>query len=136
MRQGKTFLSTQFRVSIHAPAWGATKRIYAIADLLLFQSTHPHGVRRGSQYLRAPTHAFQSTHPHGVRRASLASLSMMMLFQSTHPHGVRPSLNTDVILAADVSIHAPAWGATGKYKLGFMFCVVSIHAPAWGATGR
>ena len=34
----------------------------------------------------------------------------------------------------DVSIHAPAWGATcWRWLLG-AFHVVSIHAPAWGAT--
>ena len=33
-----------------------------------------------------------------------------------------------------VSIHAPAWGATGMYYLTISDGVVSIHAPAWGAT--
>ena len=35
-----------------------------------------------------------------------------------------------------ISIHAPAWGATGMIledEIGFL---ISIHAPAWGATGR
>ena len=33
-----------------------------------------------------------------------------------------------------VSIHAPAWGATGKYAIISWAYNVSIHAPAWGAT--
>ena len=33
-----------------------------------------------------------------------------------------------------VSIHAPAWGATPFYKPLQLFKRVSIHAPAWGAT--
>ena len=33
-----------------------------------------------------------------------------------------------------VSIHAPAWGATGGYNLYGCCTRVSIHAPAWGAT--
>ena len=34
----------------------------------------------------------------------------------------------------NVSIHAPAWGATGGVKITFVAGYVSIHAPAWGAT--
>ena len=33
-----------------------------------------------------------------------------------------------------VSIHAPAWGATGSYDCSGYASSVSIHAPAWGAT--
>ncbi len=33
-----------------------------------------------------------------------------------------------------VSIHAPAWGATGLTKDMSICETVSIHAPAWGAT--
>ena len=36
--------------------------------------------------------------------------------------------------AETVSIHAPAWGATGKTSIGRKIFGVSIHAPAWGAT--
>ena len=36
---------------------------------------------------------------------------------------------------SDISIHAPAWGATLVLELrGFFRGVISIHAPAWGAT--
>ena len=34
----------------------------------------------------------------------------------------------------DVSIHAPAWGATPSKTAKLVKTVVSIHAPAWGAT--
>ena len=34
----------------------------------------------------------------------------------------------------DVSIHAPAWGATNWIRGVDSFTNVSIHAPAWGAT--
>ena len=33
-----------------------------------------------------------------------------------------------------VSIHAPAWGATGMLAYAGRPMAVSIHAPAWGAT--
>ena len=32
-------------VSIHAPVWGATSSGYATSTMLMFQSTHPCGVR-------------------------------------------------------------------------------------------
>ena len=36
-------------VSIHAPAWGATSQECRVRFRLMFQSTHPHGVRRLSR---------------------------------------------------------------------------------------
>jgi len=35
---------------------------------------------------------------------------------------------------AEVSIHAPAWGATAFRLRDVLQYIVSIHAPAWGAT--
>ena len=55
-------------VSIHAPAWGATRCERWRADSLP---------------------AFQSTHPRGVRREESAEMTLRTLFQSTHPRGVR-----------------------------------------------
>ena len=78
----------------------------------MFQSTHPHGVRR-TRGLYLHRHAqFQSTHPHGVRRLGKTGIDITQGFnprthmgcdrtgdtqtelcggfQSTHPHGVRP----------------------------------------------
>ena len=34
-----------------------------------------------------------------------------------------------------ISIHAPAWGATGNGRYYMARICISIHAPAWGATG-
>ncbi|EEX75948.1 hypothetical protein SELSPUOL_02676 [Selenomonas sputigena ATCC 35185] len=34
----------------------------------------------------------------------------------------------------EISIHAPAWGATPEMKLLYDSIKISIHAPAWGAT--
>ena len=34
----------------------------------------------------------------------------------------------------DISIHAPAWGATIANKILPLVQEISIHAPAWGAT--
>ena len=79
------------RISIHAPARGATPASAAFSgDSLRFQSTHPRGVRRNGNETGIAAIAFQSTHPRGVRLA---------------PHIVRAGLS-------DISIHAPARGAT------------------------
>ena len=56
-------------------------------------------------------------------------------FQSTHPRGVRRGRPGNVHRDDSVSIHAPAWGATGRTGQGRAGkYLVSIHAPAWGAT--
>ena len=55
-------------VSIHAPSRGATlPSKQAIMLYGMFQSTHPHGVRRGCWSKKPIGSMFQSTHPHGVR---------------------------------------------------------------------
>ena len=121
-------------VSIHAPAWGATNLKQQNVFNIMFQSTHPHGVRLNLVV------AFEDG----------------KAFQSTHPHGVRPITRLQKDISRYVSIHAPAWGATNRRKTRAwsftcfnprtrMGCdrasvnamvgdYVSIHAPAWGAT--
>ena len=79
-------------VSIHAPTWGAT---YANAN-------------------NASSNSFQSTLPHGERQASAA---FSIGFSCFNP---RSHMGSDVIEEIiersnlEVSIHAPAWGATPK----------------------
>ena len=55
-------------------------------------------------------------------------------FQSTLPHGERPPLDGLNHPVGDISIHAPAWGATGYDYAETDDLLISIHAPAWGAT--
>ena len=55
---------------------------------------------------------FQSTHPRGVRRLTDSCLMTRLSFQSTHPRGVRPDVYEDFEEFLDISIHAPARGAT------------------------
>ena len=105
-------ISIDAKISIHAPAWGATCQAgaYPLRGMV-FQSTHPHGVRRIRYLDRRPArrisnHApawgatlfnaaaalivqFQSTHPHGVRLLYAKTSFAITKFQSTHPHGVR-----------------------------------------------
>ena len=56
------------KVSIHAPARGATERNLITAESAKFQSTHPHGVRLKVSIFPLLAYQFQSTHPHGVRQ--------------------------------------------------------------------
>ena len=102
-----------FDVSIHAPAWGAT-----IEDLRHAAEPRP----------------FQSTHPRGVRHQLSKRDAQLFLFQSTHPRGVRRGKDARSRHSINVSIHAPAWGATHHLGQESWKGQVSIHAPAWGAT--
>jgi len=86
---GVRMLDNMSPISIHAPARGATSGIPHSTHFLLFQSTHPHGVRRSSQrppcrhqYFnpRTRTGCDFSRHDYPITSYS---------FQSTHPHGVR-----------------------------------------------
>ena len=105
---------------------------------LQFQSTHPHGVRLSPSLVRIDVKKFQSTHPHGVRLGSEGRQGLhQRQFQSTHPHGVRPSPDGGFKLNNTlVSIHAPTRGATTTLVV--VLCIfilgVSIHAPTRGAT--
>ena len=99
-------------ISIHAPQWGATTADEVVAlSKMLFQSTHPSGVRPFLFGGLPQRHEFQSTHPSGVRPCGLAPVTgaryfnprtpvgcdvgplatapVRHQFQSTHPSGVR-----------------------------------------------
>ena len=77
------------RVSIHAPVWGATDVSSDDRDRMMFQSTHPCGVRpQGSRY-GADVERFNPRTRVGCDRYFGAEL-----------------------VALGVSIHAPVWGAT------------------------
>jgi len=78
-----------------------------------FQSTHPRGVRQNSTRVPVAVQRFQSTHPRGVRRLlQIGGVDYRLGFQSTHPRGVRQKGHIYRIDEINVSIHAPARGAT------------------------
>ena len=77
---------------------------------------------------------FQSTHPHGVRRMDDAQPKTCYCFNPRTRMGCDFSASYDVYKSGNVSIHAPAWGATLLTKWRQTRAIVSIHAPAWGAT--
>ena len=142
-------------VSIHAPVWGATtcgtiKR--HIGDC--FNPRTRVGCDTNGA-CKTWAVMFQSTHPCGVRHGTGCTYGKDGWFQSTHPCGVRLCQCVLCNLSALVSIHAPVWGATISFEHDFTkasfnprtrvgcdifvittagFNIVSIHAPVWGAT--
>ena len=101
------------RISIHAPAKGATPE-------------------SGDFFLTIDL--FQSTHPRRVRRLICVLSLAPPIFQSTHPRRVRPFCRFLINIIGKISIHAPAKGATSAMLETMPFHVISIHAPAKGAT--
>mgnify|MGYP006312881513 FL=1 len=76
---------------------------------------------------------FQSTPPRGGRRNRN---SLIYIYIGFNP---RPRVGGDTthyqrLHGTEVSIHAPAWGATQTAAISARIVSVSIHAPAWGAT--
>ncbi len=122
----------------------------------MFQSTHPHGVRRDVPVAAAEAACFnprtrmgcdewaakQHCRPVGFNPRTRMGCEVgerikaldNALFQSTHPHGVRLGRSEAGRSRLSVSIHAPAWGATSAVVENIPLLGVSIHAPAWGAT--
>ena len=99
-------------VSIHAPAWGATTFVALSGNPGLFQSTHPHGVRRCADSCQSRRRSFNPRTRMGCDIKHCLAMYRLYRFQSTHPHGVRLLLSLYKLRRHIVSIHAPAWGAT------------------------
>ena len=77
----------------------------------MFQSTHPRGVRRVRFRAWTTTEGFQSTHPRGVRRRITQRIHGVWRFNPRTREGCDPALDRPSV-QPDVSIHAPARGAT------------------------
>ena len=125
--------------------------------VLLFQSTHPRGVRhlttahtaRRSNF-NPRTHVGCDLHRHTGGQVGDISIHAptwgattrygesngWIAFQSTHPRGVRRCRRITQLAYDAISIHAPTWGATKPLQIGAVDVVISIHAPTWGATYR
>ena len=100
------------RISIHAPASGATLEVVEVVRRRVFQSTLPRVERRATSTWSCCRRVFQSTLPRVERRGKIYV----------------------VCSRGAISIHAPASGAT-RICLTFNFLSsISIHAPASGAT--
>ena len=139
VRRVRPFSSLQyFRVSIHAPAWGATssssaKRLQGEE----FQSTHPRGVRRvrpfsSLQYFRVSIHAPAWGATRGPDRPGAHSPRF----------NPRTRVGCDTIIArlggfVLIGFNPRTRVGCDRQLRSWFFAqhgVVSIHAPAWGAT--
>ena len=147
------------KVSIHAPAWGATPVVDAYRGHDAGVSIHAPawGATLSCRLMSGLSARFQSTHPRGVRLLCAPIVSGASLFQSTHPRGVRlrpwydfycrlARFNPRTRVGCDGQIDH-AWaindgfqsthprGVRHVFQPGWRDNLgVSIHAPAWGAT--
>ena len=146
----------RYQISIHAPARGATRcSPFRLADHNTFQSTLPRGERllqasvltsivhfnprsrEGSDHGRFTT---METHGYFNPRSREGSdedgTKGLALQENFNP---RSREGSDCVrwikqYVKDISIHAPARGATHSGLLPFRSAPISIHAPARGAT--
>ena len=124
----------QDRISIHAPAKGATSNDRTIAARYLISIHAPaKGATIEIMCSRSMMPIFQSTPP---RRERLSRLVRRWVTPHFNPRSREGSDCAALVarLAARISIHAPAKGATRKGGTGLFVSSVSIHAPAKGAT--
>ena len=154
-----TLFIVQSKVSIHAPAWGATlqrhcpvlwyerfnPRARVGRDVEVGESTAArilvsiHAPAWGATLMRLrrlSMHcSFQSTRPRGARPGSTVHTRTPSEFQSTRPRGARPAY--DSASAASVirfQSTRPRGARPVRPSPVQPPTLVSIHAPAWGAT--
>src|SRR3989339_2180397 len=77
------------RISIHAPARGATIVVDIPDNAFQFQSTPPRGGRHHLHHPPSGGYIFQSTPPRGGRHSFSIFVSSRRTFQSTPPRGGR-----------------------------------------------
>ena len=123
-----------YNISIHAPAKGATGFCSLQKDPKKFQSTLPRRERLGSAYIHGNIPKFQSTLP---RRERQSVLNVLVKSENISIHAPAKGATRSVCFCAfhiAISIHAPAKGATQNAHRSRRDLFISIHAPAKGAT--
>ena len=107
---------------------------------LFFQLTHTfslvHYIYDNATHYKSMIFAkymFQFTRPCGARHQGGRNRGYRSRFNSRAREGRDDCCGT-VNTTGNVSIHAPAWGATVMPQAVYHQGIVSIHAPAWGAT--
>ena len=85
---------------------------YWHGSVVIFQSTHPSGVRPPVTFCNRVWYDISIHAPQWGATATPLGTSPNSLFQSTHPSGVRPGGQGSNAQATSISIHAPQWGAT------------------------
>ena len=82
------------------------------AGIIEFQFTRPRGARREGRSHVPALAEFQFTRPRGARRMAIGAIGAYQEFQFTRPRGARRETLHVEVRGDNVSIHAPAWGAT------------------------
>ena len=124
------------KISIHAPARGAT--LSPLDRGLIRPDFNPRSREGSDRILRGMAfdlHNFNPRSREGSDGWQTWDGNKYYIFQSTLPRGERPLLDRHTLELSNISIHAPARGAT-LCQL-FHVCTdkrISIHAPARGAT--
>ncbi len=103
------------RVSIHAPAWGATtEAVQKGAEYIVSIHAPAWGATQVGSVTDRTVCLFQSTRPRGARPSISLDEVFFVAFQSTRPRGARRMYGELQEIESKVSIHAPAWGATAR----------------------
>ncbi len=122
-------------ISIHAPARGATIR--GRPGGYPHQDFNPRSREGSDCFLLLSGYVSKNFNPRSREGSDSffhPTRSPVVRFQSTLPRGERLSVLEDIKIAHDISIHAPARGATESRVTKNNIIVISIHAPARGAT--
>ena len=82
------------------------------AYLLIFQSTHPRGMRLNLPTCYTSNRDFNPRIRVGCDLRPLFILGFSREFQSTHPRGMRQCNAREILYCISISIHASAWDAT------------------------
>ena len=105
--------SVHVAISIHAPARGATAFLAQVFQITGIISIHAPARGATRQQLSPyPSAQFQSTLPRGERLVPCGIVIKGTRFQSTLPRGERRYIRRRSTHRAEISIHAPARGAT------------------------
>ena len=128
-------VNQQWRISIHAPAWGATRSLLRLIYAMKFQSTRPRGARHSCSTQTSPITNFNP-------RARVGRDMTFTVFGPFHAHfNPRARVGRDGRVRqcgcgdGDFNPRARV-GRDDDYVVRHHQRVISIHAPAWGATRR
>ena len=121
-------------ISIHTPAWGATVEIVQEAFRTCISIHTPAWGATHTEPTTSDTGKFQSTLPRGERPYAVAVFASGDLISIHTPAWGATRHGCDKKPVKKISIHTPAWGATCSNFTRLKTISISIHTPAWGAT--
>ena len=126
---------TTMCISIHAPTWGATFGASGGSRTLLFQSTHPRGVRHTCNTCRRSGRHFNPrTHVGCDFRLCVEAFFHQDFNPRTHVGC--DLINYTRFFVITISIHAPTWGATNKEHKSLSSCLHFNPRTHVGCDGR